>query len=332
MKRLTILIVIFLMLVSCGTRSGHFKLEGRFMHLNEGELYVYSPDGAIQGFDTIKVETGRFAYEIPCTQQGTLVLVFPNYSEHPIFTQPGKTADVKADASHLKEMKVTGTKDNELMTQFREMTSLASPPEEARLAAQFIRDHADSHVAVYLLRKYYLRAAKANMAEGCNLAATLLKAQPDNGILANLKKAIEQRAASAAGNRLPAFTATGTDGNKITATELQKADRAVILVWGSWSFQSLDMLRQLRTASEKDPQLKVVTINVDARKNDCTNQLESNNIDFPTVWDGNLLDMPLLQKLGLSTVPANLVLEKGKIAKHNLNNADLRRWLDDHAK
>ena len=43
--------------------------------MNQGEFYVYSPDGAITGIDTIKVQGGRFAYEIPCEDKGTIVIV-----------------------------------------------------------------------------------------------------------------------------------------------------------------------------------------------------------------------------------------------------------------
>ena len=79
-------------MVSCGVDGKHFKLEGRFLHLNQGEFYVYSTDGVLDGIDTIKIEGGRFAYEIPCDEEGTLVMVFPNFSEQPIFTQPGKSS------------------------------------------------------------------------------------------------------------------------------------------------------------------------------------------------------------------------------------------------
>ena len=56
--------------------------------MNQGEFYVYSPDGAITGIDTIRVQGGRFAYEIPCEEEGTIVIVLPNYSEIPVFVEP----------------------------------------------------------------------------------------------------------------------------------------------------------------------------------------------------------------------------------------------------
>ena len=47
MKRIAYILVFSLLLVSCGIRSGYFKMEGRFLHMNQGELYVYSPDGGV---------------------------------------------------------------------------------------------------------------------------------------------------------------------------------------------------------------------------------------------------------------------------------------------
>ena len=77
MKRLLYILSLTLVLVSCGTRSDRFKIEGRFLNLNQGEVYVYSPDMVITGVDTIKINGGRFSHELPCPKEGTLILVFP---------------------------------------------------------------------------------------------------------------------------------------------------------------------------------------------------------------------------------------------------------------
>lgn len=109
-------------------------MDGRLLNLNQGEFYVYSPDGVFDGIDTIKVEGGRFTFETQCKESGTLVIVFPNFSEVPVFAEPGKSVSVKGDASHLKEIEIEGTKENELMTAFRQQLVKASPPEEMSYA------------------------------------------------------------------------------------------------------------------------------------------------------------------------------------------------------
>lgn len=129
LRKLLYLFTAILLLASCGEDSKHFKIEGRLLQMNQGEFYVYSNGAGVEGLDTIKVQGGRFSFEMPCLSPVTLTLVFPNFSETPIFAEPGKTAKIDGDASHLKMLKVKGTKDNELMTTFRSQISNASPPE-----------------------------------------------------------------------------------------------------------------------------------------------------------------------------------------------------------
>jgi len=80
MKKFSLLILLTLVLVACGTDGHHFEVEGKLTNLNQGEFYVYSPDNVIEGTDTIKVQGGRFSYEIPCEKEGVLIVVFPNFS------------------------------------------------------------------------------------------------------------------------------------------------------------------------------------------------------------------------------------------------------------
>ena len=74
--RAAVLACVAATLASCSSDSGRFRIEGRFRNLNRGEFYVYSPDGGIQGRDTIPVVDGRFAYEATITDRATFVLIF----------------------------------------------------------------------------------------------------------------------------------------------------------------------------------------------------------------------------------------------------------------
>lgn len=115
----SLILSMLILLSSCGGRSGHFRIEGRFRSFNQGEFYIYNSTSAAVDIDTIKVSDGRFAYEIPLEEKATFLIVFPNYSEQVVFGEPGATVKIKGDASHLKEMEITGTGDNKQMTNFR---------------------------------------------------------------------------------------------------------------------------------------------------------------------------------------------------------------------
>ncbi len=79
--------------------------------MNQGEFYVYSPDGGFDGLDTIKVVGGRFTYEVPNARTLLPLWLYSLTSLSSLSSQSLANLSIsKADASHLKEMEVKGTK------------------------------------------------------------------------------------------------------------------------------------------------------------------------------------------------------------------------------
>lgn len=323
MKRIVLFLLLVLILISCVTRSGHFKMEGRFLHMNQGELYVYSPDGGIDGLDTIKIEAGRFAYEIPCSKPATLVIIFPNYSVQPIFAESGGSVEVKADASHLKEMEVKGTDDNELMTKFRKQIANSSPPDELKYAIQFIKDHPESTVSVYLLNRYLIQTETPDYKQAANLLKILLKEQPGNVTLGRLQRQISGLGTLRVGDKLPNFTAKDINGKLINNATL--ANQTIIIsTWAAWSYESLDFQRALNDAV-KAGKIAALGISVDANPKEVRQALKNDDITFPNVCDGKMLSTPLLKTFGLTTVPDNIVVRNGKIIERGITANTVRQ-------
>jgi antioxidant, ahpC/TSA family len=298
-------------------------MEGRFLHMNQGELYVYSPDGGIDGLDTIKIEAGRFAYEIPCSKPATLVIIFPNYSVQPIFAESGGSVEVKADASHLKEMEVKGTDDNELMTKFRKQIANSSPPDELKYAIQFIKDHPESTVSVYLLNRYLIQTETPDYKQAANLLKILLKEQPGNVTLGRLQRQISGLGTLKVGDKLPNFTAKDVNGKLINNATL--ANQTIIIsTWAAWSYESLDFQRGLNDAV-KAGKIAALGISVDANPKDVRQALKNDDITFPNVCDGKMLSTPLLKTFGLTTVPDNIVVRNGKIIERGITANTVRQ-------
>ncbi len=298
-------------------------MEGRFLHMNQGELYVYSPDGGIDGLDTIKIEAGRFAYEIPCSKPATLVIIFPNYSVQPIFAESGGSVEVKADASHLKEMEVKGTDDNELMTKFRKQIANSSPPDELKYAIQFIKDHPESTVSVYLLNRYLIQTETPDYKQAANLLKILLKEQPGNVTLGRLQRQISGLGTLKVGDKLPNFTAKDINGKLINNATL--ANQTIIIsTWAAWSYESLDFQRALNDAV-KAGKIAALGISVDANPKEVRQALKNDDITFPNVCDGKMLSTPLLKTFGLTTVPDNIVVRNGKIIERGITANTVRQ-------
>lgn len=321
---MTFLIPLVLILVSCGTDGRHFKLDGRFQHLNQGEFYVYSLEGNRQKLDTIKVESGRFTYETVCEQPMTLMMIFPNFTEQPIFAQPGKSVDIKGDASHLKEMTVKGTKDNELMNAFRASIVSVSPDEARRNAVKFINDHPASPVGNYLVRKYFIQTDQPDYEQATTLIRTMLTAQPDNGYLRRLQRSLKGLSSVKAGSAVPRFSATDINGKPVSNALLTLASKAVVCAWASWNYESVNLLRTMYSL-QKTRNFVLFTVCLDASAKDCRKTLEGNQLSCPTICDGQMIRGNVYRLLGMSKIPDNLVIEDGRITKSGLDYGQLQK-------
>lgn len=269
-------LVAALVCTSCGTDSRHFRIDGRLLHLNQGEFYVYSPDGTINGLDTIKVQAGRFSYEVACDRPMTLMIVFPNFTEQPVFAQPGKSVDLKGDASHLKEMTVKGTEDNELMNKFREMIHNAAPPEMKKCAQLFVQDHPESRVGAYLVDRYFIHDANPDTKTAVRLVDLMIEKQPDNGYLKRQKRQLTASFVATKGADIPNVLGTTVDGKTIGRVQLTKAPVTVVCALATWKYESMSQFRRLAAyAASQQGRVAVVGVSIDASPSLVRSQLAS---------------------------------------------------------
>lgn len=330
MRKLIYFFLLTLVLVSCSTDDKHFKIDGRLLHLNQGEFYVYSPDGDNGKIDTIKVEAGRFTYEIPCSRPMTLMIIFPNFTEQPVFAEPGKTVEIKGSASNLKEMEVKGTDDNKLMNSFREQIVSASPPEARKYARQFVLYHPESMVGAYLVRRYFIQSPNPDLAVADELISLMIKHQSKYGYLRQLQQQIKGRGNSKIGAPVPAFSAKTIDGKTLTAASLSATPTAVVCVWASWSYESINMLRQLSLLRDNEGKnFTLIGLSVDASIDDCRNIIKNNMLNVDVVCDGDMVNGKLFRTLAFSYVPDNIVVKNGRVVARNLNMEQLKDQLNN---
>jgi hypothetical protein len=302
--------------------DGRFRLEARFKNLNQGEFYLYNLEQGRK--DTLKANEGRFIYETSMQDTTTLMLMFPNFSEMPIFAQPGARVRIDGDVSHLKETEISGTQENEEMTRFRMETNELMPPEVIEKAEQFILNHPQSVVSIYLLRRYFIQGLQPDYPRAAQLCATLFEAQPNSIVLGQLSPQLNRLKNLRESGSLPSFKTVDTNKNTIDNSMLTSKVN-VILVWATWSYDSQYMLRQmLKLKKQHSWDLNVISISLDASPDEGRKNLERDSITWPNICDGKLWQSPLVAKLGITSVPDNIVTDKdGNIICRNLKPEDL---------
>ena len=283
----------FLFLTSCGSDHEHFSVDGRLLNVNTAEFLVYSPDGILSGIDTIKVNGGRFTYERPIMNEGTIVIVFPNFKQIPIFVKPGADISFDGSAAKLKDIEVTGTDENDEFTEWRLNTNELSPKELESQAQKYVKENPGTLISLWLQRQY-----------------------------------LPIKVSCSVGDRLPAFSAKDINGKTVSSNTLMKGN-SLIVVWASWNYDSQSMLRQVNNKdsyiyhsynSDKDKNKKkisfdnIISICLDADVKKCRQilkQCEAENV--PTICDGKMLDGNIVKTLGINNIPDNIRLKNGKI-------------------
>ncbi len=319
MKKILFTLLTFLLLTSCGPSGNQFRLAGRLRNINQGQFLVYSPDGAFVGIDTIKVQNGRFAYEKEVRKDITLMLVFPNFSEQAVFASPGEEVEIKGDATHLKEMTITGTDENDELTKLRIRLNKLTPPEIAAAVAEYIQEEPSSMISIYLLDKYFVNAKTPDYAEAQRLATLMLKANPDNGRLRKLKKQLDGLKNSRLQAMLPVVSSTDINGKSISTSQV-KGKIGVISTWATWNFPSTDIQRKLRKLQKQYPQeLSLISICIDGDKRECKKRVDRDSLLWTIVCDEQMFQTPIVQQLGLFVVPSMVVTNKqGKIVARDI--------------
>lgn len=325
-------ILLALIAASCSNSSDIFVLKGKFKNFNQGELYVYNLMG--RGvIDTVRLSEGKFTYDILQEDTALLSVVFPNFSEIPVIATPGANLMMAGDATHLREVTVTGTKDNDRLTDFRLRVADKTPPEAEKEAAEFIKENPASPGCLYLLNRYFLLKTNPDYKKVSGLLDVMLKENSGNPQFTQLKKQVQGLKSLKVGSVLPDFTAVTTTGSRITKADLW-GDVNVISTWASWSYDSQNIQRQLRKLrKEFGSRLQLVSICLDANTNEHKQTAKRDSISWAIICDGKMWQTPIISQLGINAVPDNIVTDKnGKIIARGLSAVELQKEIEKKLK
>ena len=318
------------LLTGCEKQRQTFRLEGTFKGFNQGELYICGIDGNFP-LDTVAVVKSKFQYEVALEEPTAFIVIFPNFSEVPVYGEKGAKVTIEGDVSHLREIDVDGTKENEVLTKYRKKTSHQTPPEVALSTEQFIKENPTSPFALYLIRKVFFQLPQPDYKRAAELTELVMQANPETSeeLKAQMKR-MQGISYLKDGANLPSFIATDINGQTIKSSDLN-AKVNVITVWNLDNFEGQGTLRQLQKRQKQagSDNLKVLTICLDADIKACRKKLERDSIAWSTICDGLLWDSPVMYQTGLSFIPDNILIDdKGKIIAHSLSQDDLMSRID----
>lgn len=304
-----------LLLVACGQRSDRMVMEGKVRGLDKGEFYVYSADGLREGVDTVRVLDGEFRYECGLTEPTLLTLLFPNFSQIVIVAAPGDELAFETSVDRPAQAQVKGSKENELLTDFRQKAFNCAETQVRDEAEAFIRKNPATLAALAVYQRYFERDAGTDAARALSLLDVLKKAQPRCAALQRMDSRLRALLQASTGRKLPDFKVQDLRGDTVDSRQL-RGKPLVILFWGTWNSSTYAQPRQVRRLErEWGDRVRFLVVGVDYDAKNFATRFRRDSLDCPMVCEGDAFASPLAEKLGVRTVPGNLLVDAGGVIR-----------------
>lgn len=328
-KSLPILIAFLALLVTACSRGGSsVTVKGSFRHLQDGQFYVFSTDPAWGSFDTIRISDGSFSFTHELYDTVLLTVQYPNFLQMPIIAIPGKTISIKGDANNLLSTRISGSDENEALSDFRRSIIKKSPGDVKRMAEDFIINNPASYASMAVLEKYFLSDEKADYARISKLIRLMSRNAPGRSSLQMLQHRLSGQLNCRSGNKLPAFSAVTTDGKKVNNATI-KNHYALITLWATWSSEMTDPMRTQRSVLRRYlDSLQVINISLDADTTETLRRVRTDSIPGYIICDRMSWQSPLVHAFGVRYLPSNILVNRqGRIVGRDMNDKDLESAL-----
>lgn len=318
-----LLLATSLLLTACGVGKDRVRFEGKLENINDAEFYIYSDEGGFEGVDTIRIQDGEFVYERKLLRPVLASLLYPNFTQSHVILEPGKTIKMKGDASRVGEARITGTEENELLTDFRTDQIGKSEANRFLAAEQFIRQHAGTMAAVAVFKAYFATSRQKNVKLSMEMLQTLQKAQPKNYAVNYLWNFYQPIFMNGVGEQLPEFSAETTEGKQVTQKDFEGKKLLVVAV-GFWTPDSRTFLKELKKKLDAagNP-FEVLLVSLDVDRGGLRKQLQQIDVNYPVICDRQSFNSPLVGTFGLRYVPSAMVVNsQGKIIQRDVTEVD----------
>lgn len=266
-------------LVSC-LGGGEVRIKGHFTHMEQADLFIYSPDGGLDYLDTLHVVGGKFSWTVPLTTDATYYIIYPNMTEQVVFASPGDVIKLEGDGGQLKSVKVSGNEDNKMLTKFR--LEHAGDKRDSLVAAmrRMVKQYPESRVATYLQREindYTFNHSRLKI-----------------------------------GGQLPAISFPADSLSSDYKTDTLSTSKPVLLVfWATWrsgSNVNFRIRRLLRKQGKNAIQPICVSLDYDPSLYQMF--LRQDSVDWITRCYRKSWETPIVQQLSIRTIPYFILADK----------------------
>lgn len=336
MKNACLLCLLLIGLFACGGEKTELvRLSGKIKGLGNDTLYLYGTDRTYDRMDTLIVEKDKFSATLTVDTLASVVLLFGDGTEYPLFLDKGNRIRITGSDDGLAALQVDGNVFNVELTAFQqELKELSSPSvkELEEKAEGFIKSHPTSLVSVYLLDKYFVQAMQPDLKRIKALAESMTGELKDRPYMQELLSRIEEEEKVEVGKTVPFFRLSNAEGKEITRSTL-KGQYLLMHFWASWDSVSREqnaMFRRIYKKEQKNKDFSLIGISLDLDKDEWKETIKADTLKWEQAcdfagWNGEVVKLFAIRKL-----PANLLLSpNGKIEAKDLDEKAIEKRLKD---
>lgn len=320
-------LIVLSVILACGSDEKRVRFEGELKNIHSAEFFVYSECGAFEGVDTIKIQDGEFVYERELEEPVLLTLLYPNYSRSYVVAEPGKVVKMKGDASRLGEAEVSGTEENELLTEFRQSVKNASARESRIAAVNFVRSNAKTLAAVAVFHRYFTSWQTPEAQEALRLLDELREAQGGRAEVRYLDRFFRPLLLNGTGASLPDFKATTVKGETVSLKDY-KGKPLIIAALATWHPESDTFIRNLhKVLRRRSPRPELLIVNMDADAKPLEDLLKRDSVSCTVICEKRTFESPIVQTLGIRYLPSCMTVNsKGVILQRDVEAPEKINW------
>lgn len=309
-------------------------LSGKFEHIDNATFYLYNETGLYPHIDTLRLKGGEFEKQIKLTEPCVFTLQYPNYTQTHFIAEPGKDIEIKGSANALKMVDVSGTKQNERLSEFRIKTAKLPKHESILAAQQYIRDNIKDIDAAIIFRTHLVNTIPNDIRTLDPLLNLLIEEQTNKHYIQHINSFVRLTLQRGIGTHIPPFTTTTLQNKSYTFKD--SIDRPTfIMVWAAWNNKTTKQLHQLiRLVNDYGKKVRYLSVSLDADSVRPTRLLHNNDtLRCPTLFDGKMFMSPLVYQLGIHSVPTNLLLDKnGRILERDIPLENIKQKIEETIK
>lgn len=305
-------VTLLLSLMGCSGHPTTVRLTGEFAHIDQGDFFIYSSDGGMPGMDTLHIREGKFAYEFTLDRPATFHILYPNFSQLAIFAQGGDDIHVVGDAQSLSEVKVEGSMENELYTQFRADILGKTDTMAVRLAGEYALQYPTTRLSRFLLTTYYLHNDSLSRSDIAAVYDSLLRANPDDLELSTLAPVVNRHHLLQVGQPLPHFSLplrsnafTLHKADSVVSDTMFRGKNLLLIFWANWYPDSRTALWHARKHRIKTGMKKQVMLSysLDTSESALRKAEQADTVTYASYCDFRAFASPLVQRWGITDLP-----------------------------